>query len=966
MILLHLDIDETGQAAFRADAPSPPKAGGTQLVASAGSGAVATSCDPPSLLLEAVQSVVWFTNEVEPTGDGRVATSTRNLLMFLSDVRDRKFKRGIFLGDDILQLAETFRAAARTVAAGQFLPDLEEWPDGFHAVWHALRAVKGERRKVKDDVMVKGAVEPDPPSPFTLHPSPFTTLHPSPFTFHPSPFTTFHPSPFTFLLDALARRAGRTPLESDTGRHETVHDAWLAALRSDSGLLHWPDAEDARDLMRQLKTWRAPLVVSAADRAALTFTLEPSSSEDAPWQLTLAAPPATRLGLVSLGQAATVYPPLRNLRGGVLDLTRAEAETFLQTGAVTLASAGYSVVLPDGVVGEHVSAAAELGDAEIASDALAPVRAPIPAKLTIRVDGETVSEQEIEFLLDQGSPLVFFRDRWIEVDRNMLREALRALRATKAKKLSVREAVSFALGLGRLGRLRIEEVKAHGWLRGLINELRGDQLFALLPSPPGLRGTLRDYQQRGFSWLAFLAKWGFGPCLADDMGLGKTVQVIAYILHAKDEIKRLNVKRLKAGGGIKGAEAISPTLVVAPVSVTANWVREFRKFAPGLKVLLHQGTDRFQGGSFQRACAKADVVVTGYSLLVKDFRLFSEAKFGALVLDEAQTIKNADTQAARAARALEVPAKVALTGTPIENSPNDLWSLEEFLNPGLLGERKDFEQTFTRAIREDARSGATDRLKRILEPFMLRRLKTDPGIAAELGAKREIREYCQLSSAQRRRYEDALAAYRADVAADGGEPTRGRMLALLTELKLVCDGDGKLARLDDLLADIFANEESCLIFTQYAKVGRMLRDHLREEFGRNYPFLHGSLSPAQREAEIAAFNADKEPNAFILSLKAGGFGLNLTRATHVIHFDRWWNPAVENQATDRAHRIGQTKTVFVHTFICTGTLEDRIDEMLSSKRQLAAEVVAGGESFLLKMNPREFERMTALDSETVT
>ena len=916
MILLHLDIDETGQAAFRADAPSP-------------------------FLLEVVQSVVWFKDETALLADGRVATSTRNLLMFLSDVRGRKFKRGIFLGDDILQLAETFRAAARTVAAGQFLPGLEKWPDGFHAVWHALGEMKGERRKVKDDV------EPD----------------------HPSPFT-FHPSPFTFLLDALARRAGRTPLESDTGKHETVHDAWLAALRSDSGLLHWPNAEDARDLMRQLRTWRAPLVVSAADRAALTFTLAPSASEDAPWQLTLAAPPATRLGLVSLGQAATVYPPLRNLRGGVLDLTRAEAETFLQTGAVALASAGYSVVLPDGVVGEHVSAAAELGDAESASDAPAPVRVPIPAKLTIRVNGEPVSEQEIEFLLDQGSPLVFFRNRWIEVDRNVLREALRALRATKAKKLSVREAASFALGLGRLGRLRIDEVKAHGWLRGLLNELRGDQLFAMLPTPPGLRGTLRDYQQRGFSWLAFLAKWGFGPCLADDMGLGKTIQAIAFILHLHErnfpQKHPAIPQSLNPTISQSHNPTIKPALVVAPVSVTANWVREFRKFAPGLKVLLHQGTDRFQGGSFQRACAKADVVVTGYSLLVKDFRLFSEAKFGALILDEAQTVKNADTQAARAARALEVPVKVALTGTPIENSPNDLWSLEEFLNPGLLGERKDFEQTFTRAIREDARSGATDRLKRILEPFMLRRLKTDPGIAAELGAKREIREYCQLSAAQRRRYEDALAAYRADVAADGGEPTRGRMLALLTELKLVCDGDGKLARLDDLLADIFANEESCLIFTQYAKVGRMLRDHLREEFGRDYPFLHGSLSPAQREAEIAAFNADKEPNAFILSLKAGGFGLNLTRATHVIHFDRWWNPAVENQATDRAHRIGQTKTVFVHTFICTGTLEDRIDEMLSSKRQLAAEVVAGGESFLLKMNPREFERMTALDSESVT
>jgi len=878
MILLHLDIDETGQGIFSPDSPSP-------------------------LLLEAVRSVVWFKDETVPLGGGRVATSARNLLMFLSDVRGRKFKRGIFLGDDILQLAETFRAAARAAAAGQFLPDLEERPDGFHAVWRPIQ-------------------------------SPNPTIH-------------------NRLLDLLARRAGRTPLESDTGRHETVHDAWLAALRSDSGLLRWPYPDDARELMLQLRTWRAPLAVSAADRAALTFTLVPSGAEDAPWNLTLAAPPATRMGLVSLGQAASVFPPLRALRGGTVDLSRAEAETFLQTGAAALSAAGYSVVIPAGVAGDHVSAVAELGeDSKPETPTPAPAAGPahIPTKLTIHVDGEAVTEQEIEFLLDQGSSLVFFRNRWIEVDRNVLREALRALRATKAKKLSVREATSFALGLGRLGRLRIDKVKAHGWLRGLLNELRGDQAFAVLPPPVGLRGTMRDYQLRGYSWLAFLAKWGFGPCLADDMGLGKTVQVIAYMLHAKEEVEKLNAKKLNAA------------LVVAPVSVTTNWTRELKKFAPGLKVMLHQGADRLIGGSFARECARADVVVTGYSLLVKDFRLFADASFSALVLDEAQTIKNPDTQAARAARALDVPVKVALTGTPLENSANDLWSIEEFLNPGLLGDRRDFEETFTRAIREDALSGATARLRHILEPFMLRRLKTSPGIAAELGPKREIREYCPLSPAQRRSYEDALAAYRADVAAVDGKPSRGRMLALLTELKLVCDGDGKLSRLGDLIEGIFANGESCLVFTQYAKVGRQIRDFLREEFGRTFPFLNGSLSPAEREAEISAFNADPEPNAFILSLKAGGFGLNLTRATHVIHFDRWWNPAVENQATDRAHRIGQTKTVFVHTFICTGTLEDRIDELLVSKRQLADEVVAGGESFLLKMGQREFDQIVALGS----
>ncbi|MBR1587371.1 MAG: DEAD/DEAH box helicase [Kiritimatiellae bacterium] len=900
MILLHLEIDETGQGIFSPDTPSP-------------------------LLLEAVQSVVWFKDEADPIGDGRVVTSARNMLMFLSDVRGRKFKRGIFLGDDVLRLAETFRSVARIVAAGQFLPDIEERPDGFHAVWRPIN-------DLKDHKVPKGIKAPQDLE--------------------------------GRLLDLLVRRAGRSPLEGGTGRHETVHDAWLAALRSDSSRLRWPDPDDARELMRQLRTWRAPLAVSAADRAALTFTLVPADAEEAPWRLALSAPPATRMGLVSLGQAASVFPPLRSLRGGSVDLSRAEAESFLRTGASALSAAGYSVAIPDGVAGEHVSAVAELvtaGDATERSQGPAEAAGrPITPKLTIRVDGETVTEQEIEFLLDQGSTLVFFRNRWIEVDRNVLREALRALRATKAKKLSVREATSFALGLGRLGRLRIDEVKAHGWLRGLLNELRGEQAFSILPPPPGLRGTMRDYQLRGYSWLAFLAKWGFGPCLADDMGLGKTVQAIAYMLHAKDEGGRLKAKKLNAGEDDNGNPAVKATLVVAPVSVTTNWTRELKKFAPSLKVMLHQGPDRLIGGSFARACAMADVVVTGYSLLVKDFRLFADASFSALILDEAQMIKNPDTQAARAARALDAPVKVALTGTPLENSANDLWSLEEFLNPGLLGERRDFEAMFTRAIRENAMSGATARLKHILEPFMLRRLKTAPGIASELGPKREIREYCPLSPAQRRRYEDALASYRADVAAADGEPSRGRMLALLTELKLVCDGDGKLARLGDLLEGIFANGESCLVFTQYAKVGRQIRDFLREEFGRTFPFLHGSLPPAEREAEIKAFDADPEPNAFILSLKAGGFGLNLTRATHVIHFDRWWNPAVENQATDRAHRIGQAKTVFVHTFICPGTLEDRIDELLAAKRQLANEVVAGGESFLLKMNPREFERTVSL------
>ena len=841
MLTLHLDIisEEAARvplprtAAFRGERPAGLDGTPEPLVGDE--------------LLEAVREVVWFKDEVLLEGD-RVVPSMQNLLMFLSDVRTRRFKAGVFLGDDVLAAAETFRAAARTVAAGAYLPHLVEEGGGFAARWLPLD-IEGEIRM----------------------------------------------------------------------------------------------------LMHDLAVWRAPLRISAADRAALRFSLEPPAAEDGTWRLRLASAPRTRAGLVSLGQAASLFPPLAALHGTEAELDRAAAESFLRTGAQALSAAGYAVDQPPGLLGVHIAAEADLTPVSDAPSA------PVTTKLTIRVDGQVVSEQEIKFLLDQNSPFVYFRDHWIEVDRAVLREALRALRDVKGKKVPVHDAIALAFGLRRAGGLRVDRVRAHGWLRGLINELRGEERFRVLEAPADFNGTLRDYQLRGTSWLAFLAKWGFGACLADDMGLGKTAQAIAFILHRR---------------------ATRPALVVAPVSVTTNWTRELARFAPSLKVYLHQGPDRFMGSAFNTTCREVDVVVTGYALFAKDFTLFAENVFSALVLDEAQTVKNPDTRISRAVRALNVPVRVALTGTPLENSADDLWALESFLNPGLLGERRAFADAFTRALRTDAHAGAASRLRHILEPFMLRRLKTDPGIAAELGDRREIREWCTLDPRQRALYESALATFRADVAdsAIDGRTRRGRVLALLTELKEICDssalveggGDadgGKVRRLDELLDSIFDAGESCLVFTQYARMGRLLRAHLQERFGRRFPFLHGGLTPGQREEEIAAFNADPEPNAFILSLKAGGFGLNLTRATHVIHFDRWWNPAVENQATDRAHRIGQLRDVFVHLFICAGTLEERVDELLESKRHLAGEIVGSGESFLLKMSEQEFERMVSLDGE---
>ena len=733
-------------------------------------------------------------------------------------------------------------------------------------------------------------------------------------------------------VDEYIREFTMTRLSEDAEdqKHETLHDAWILALRSRTGLVVWDDAECAA-FAAELEAWSGNAEEDKAARGEVVFAFVTSGQESAsPFSVTCDVPKGRR-ALKALGQAAYIWPPLVGLKVSrlkskvllSLSLSRLEAEDFLRHGARELREAGYGVTGVD--LAAEITASAEV-EAGSEGRQTGDERREASFKLTVKVAGEPVTAEEIRFLLEQGSTLVYFRDRWIEVDRGILKEALRALEKGAGKNAN---ALSFALGIGHVGSLEIEEVKAHGWLRGLVEELRSTSCLpssVSSPSPiPGFRGELRDYQRRGVEWLGFLTNHGFGALLADDMGLGKTIQVIAWALGATDCSRRQSTA---VGSGI---------LIIAPLTLLSNWRHELAKFAPSLKVYVHQGEKRHLASGFRAAAQEADVTLTSYNLLVRDYTDFSEIKWGALVLDEAQAVKNPDTQAARAIRALTPSKRIALTGTPVENSVADLWSLEEFLNPGFLGDRKSFAERFAKPIAADERSTAGKRLRHALEPFVLRRLKSDKEIAAELGEKREIREYCELTADQRREYETALADFRAS------EHAQGDVFALLTRLKLICDGESKLERLCELVGTIFENGESALVFTQYAKIGAWLRGELENRFGRRFPFLHGSLSAAQREEQIKAFQSSKRPSLFILSLKAGGFGLNLTKATHVIHFDRWWNPAVENQATDRAHRIGQSKTVFVHLFICAGTLEEHVDEILERKARVADSVITEAE-----------------------
>ena len=770
-----------------------------------------------------------------------------------------------------MKLSPKQRNALELIAASRYFPDFVREEDGWHARWQAI----GETNA---------------------------------------------------WVDEYVRAATMTPMTEDAEdqRHETLHDAWMMALRSRTGLVVWDDAE-CEAFARDVREWNGAAEEDAEARSSLIFAFSADTTPDGPFAVSCARPHGRR-ALRALGLATNVWGTLRAMTAAGdslrVTLSQTEADDFLRRGAADLADAGYGIAGVDLARPITVHAETE-GAATSAEDT--------KVKLVVRVAGEPVTAEDIRFLLEQGSSLVFFRNRWIEVDRNILKEALRALEKGVGKKANL---LAFALGVGRIGNLEIEELKAHGWLRGLVNELRSAGAasgapFAAAAAPPGLVGTLRDYQARGVAWLSFLTEHGFGALLADDMGLGKTIQVIAWLLATS-----------------------ASALIVAPLTLLANWRREFARFAPHLKIYVHQGDLRHQASGFRKAVAGADVVITSYTLLVKDYQNFAEMPWHAIVLDEAQAAKNPATQVARAIRALRPRRRVALTGTPVENSVADLWALEDFLNPGFLGDERSFRTRFAVPITRDPLSAAAGRLRRALEPFVLRRLKSDPAIAAELGAKREIREYCELSPRQRRAYEESLAAFRAT------EHAPGDVFALLTELKLICDGleemhiaGGKVERLVDLLGQIFDNGESALVFTQYAKVGAALQTALAERFRRRFPFLHGALSAKQREEQIRWFESGSEksgrrrdePMAFILSLKAGGFGLNLTKATHVIHFDRWWNPAAENQATDRAYRIGQSRDVFVHLMIGAGTLEEHVDDLLARKSLVAGTVITENE-----------------------
>jgi len=893
-----------------------------------------------------------------------VGLSWREAFELFGLAQEKRLAAEVFAAEDLLRCAELFRYAGALVARGRYLPDLVVRPGASgEACW--TPAVDGaERRRIK--LLAE-----------RLPPSVCCGLRAQDVT-------------EAFLrecVDHLVRASVVTTLsraQAAKGRYYSVHDAWFAALRGDDRRVRWPHRAELQTLGEQLALWRRPVESVRNQREHLALRLEEPAAADSPWPLRVLrvgndattgkksheAPSVSEGLLIALGQAILLFPPLaaaeRGPEGGLeCRLHPAEADYFLTTSGPLLAAAGFDVGLPPALGPERENVLTLAADVSSQKTTVEPEQdrlldEKVAIQWTVLLNGEPVSREELQNLLQADTPLVFFRGRWIRINVHQLQEALRVGRRDRTDTAhTAAEVVQLALGTGAgCHGLAVSSVKGQGWVDTFLRRLDGEQAFELLDVPPTFCGELRPYQRRGYSWLVCLRKWGFGACLADDMGLGKTIQALAFLLRER----AVGEKR--------------PTLLVGPMSVLGNWVREARRFAPGLRCHLHHGANRWHGDSFAQEVQNADVVITSYQLLYRDYSDLRKVAWAGILLDEAQNIKNPNTNQAQAARALQADYRLALTGTPIENHVGDLWSIMDFLNPGLLGKRRTFHEKFFRPIQSGTDPGARARLRRVTTPFLLRRLKTDKQVIADLPEKIENKVYCPLTREQVRLYEEVLEAFNRDIEHAEGVARRGQILAVLTRLKQVCNHpahylgeqgalakrSGKLVRLEEMLEEVFARGESALVFTQYAEMGHLLKKRLCQAFACDMPFLHGGVTRKERDRLVQTFQESKQPLAFVLSLKAGGTGLNLTRARHVFHYDRWWNPAVENQATDRAFRIGQTHNVLVHKFICGGTLEERIDAMIENKIALANEIVTSGEAFLTELSNDELRNVLSLQA----
>ncbi|MEG4491426.1 DEAD/DEAH box helicase [Microcoleus sp. D3_18_C4] len=817
------------------------------------------------------------------------------------------------------------------------------------------------------------------------------------------------------IVDSQVRSSSRAALTAgsstlDIKAVSPVRD-WLQALQQESGIVQVETAA-LENLATKLSAWTAPLQnqLSQQSQFRTCFQLIPPAPGKANWNLnyclqaadeteflvdattvwnnsverlayagrTIELPQETLLS--GLGLASKLYPliepSLQAQRPQSCQLNPLQAYEFIKSVAWRFADSGLGVVLPPSLTKTDgwasrlgLSIQAETPKVTPAKGGLG-LQSLLNFKWELTIGGQRISKAEFDRLTSLNSPLVEINGEWVELRAPDVKAAQTFFASRKEQMtLSLEDALRLASGdTQMIEKLPVVNFEATGQLQELLNTLSDNQAVSAIATPASFRGQLRPYQALGAGWLAFLERWGLGACLADDMGLGKSIELITFLLHLQEQ---------------NALEA--PTLLVCPTSLLGNWEREVKKFGPTLKVLVHHGDKRAKGKAFATAIKGKDLIITSYALVFRDAKEFQGIKWQGLVLDEAQNIKNSEAKQSQAVRQIEASFRIALTGTPVENRLQELWSILEFLNPGYLGPRNFFQRRFAIPIEKYGDRESLQTLRSLVRPFILRRLKTDKEIIQDLPEKQEMTVFCGLAGQQAVLYQKIVEESIAELESAEGIQRRGMILALLVKLKQLCNHpalvkaeakpkefeiksqeSGKLQRLVEMLEEVLAEGDRALIFTQFAEWGKLLKPHLEKHLGREILFLYGGIRQQQREEMIDRFQHDPQgPPIMILSLKAGGTGLNLTRATHVFHYDRWWNPAVENQATDRVFRIGQTRNVQVHKFVCTGTLEEKIHDMIESKKALAEQVVSAGENWLTELDTDQLRNLLILDRNAI-
>lgn len=907
------------------------------------------------------------------------------------------------LGDDLRFWGHVVRWSLDLLARGKFIPTVLTTDQSYRADWQAVidSAIDQDR--------LRHFARTVPPSALNY----CSQASSAPACLLPVPQQAHLLNFLHAVMAAQVREVCKTyplPASAALSRELPLRE-WFQSLTSAKATLDGSPVATAR-LQDALTTWTTPLQTldtEGTGQFRVRFTLIPGAP-GADWQLTyglqsVAQPdwevdasfvwqhpvaelhhqgltvtdPQEKL-LAGLGRAGRLYAPIRDSLHSHEPthclLNPIQAYEFVKAAAWQLEDNGFGLCLPPGLA-RSTSGTSQLGLEVEAEMPPRGQRLGLKSLLNFRwqlaIGGTSLSRAEFEALLTQGSPLVEINGQWIELKPQEVKAAQRFFQQQDTNRaLSVEDAIRMSTGDTQvIDKLPVVKFSAAGPLQTLIETLTtGNQTLDTVTDPSGFQGSLRPYQARGVSWLAFLEQWGLGACLADDMGLGKTIQLIAFLLHLKQE------------GLLDG-----PSLLVCPTSVLGNWQREVRRFAPSLTTLMFHGDKRPRGSTFTKAARQSQLVITSYALLHRDLKLLQRVDWQIVALDEAQNIKNPSAKQSKAARELQAQFRLALTGTPVENRLAELWSIIDFINPGYLGPQNFFRTRFATPIERYGDVASLKTLKALVQPFILRRLKTDTTIIQDLPDKQEMTVFCGLSEEQARLYQHTVDQALAAIDDATGVQRRGQVLALLTKLKQICNHpaqflkeerlpkpprdqsdprSGKLQRFHAMVNELLDEGDRALVFTQFAEMGSLLRHYLAEVFDQEVLFLYGSTAAAQREAMVERFQHDPgAPRLFILSLKAGGVGLNLTRANHVFHFDRWWNPAVENQATDRAFRIGQTRNVQVHKFVCNGTLEERIHTMLVAKQQLSEQVVGTGENWLTELGTDQLRDLLLLDRSAI-